>query len=500
MVLPSFRALALVAVAALTGCSSGGSNGGNNPTITTFTATPNSLPTSGGSVTLAWNVTGATSLSIDHAVGAVTPVTTGSTSVQVTTTTTFTLTATDASGSTTQTAVVTVATPITVAGTVTDEDGSPSPNETVLITSGTFSQSTVTDANGAFSVPGVPVPYNATVINSTSSLAIQWQGLTRADPTLFDLNVVVLPRSATLSGALSGGTLPLTTDYSANVVFASPQTGLNNGGLSVLTAGTFSGTIRWPGPTSTSGTLYGLEIHKDNTTGLPLDYPGYGTLSPVLLQDMGTLSGQTVAMTSVTTSTLSGTVTVPAGFTLNGKEMFFEPAPGALFELFSDSSTSTSFSYITPDISNATFTVLAVAQGTASQTSIAKKAGVAANATGIALDIASPPTLTLPVDAATGVTKTTPFSWTNFTGVYFVIFSGTPSYAVFTSAQTVTIPDFTAQGLPLPASASYTWEVFGIGPSTSVDSVAVPGGFISLEILHDGTFSTSGQRAFTTSP
>ena len=79
------------------------------PTINSFTATPNNLVVGGGPVTLAWNVTGATSLSIDQGVGPVTPVTVGSTVVQVTTTTTFTLTATNATGSRTFTVTVTVA-------------------------------------------------------------------------------------------------------------------------------------------------------------------------------------------------------------------------------------------------------------------------------------------------------------------------------------------------------------------------------------------------------
>jgi hypothetical protein len=499
----SRRVLALFAVAAFAACSSSsGSDAGSGPTITSFTATPNSLPTAGGSVTLAWNVTGATSLSIDHAVGAVTPLTTGSMSVQVTTTTTFTLTATDASGSTTQTAMVTVAAPITVAGTVTDEFGNPAAGATVLIASGTFSQSTVTDANGAFSVPGVPTPYNATIINSTQKRATQWQGLTRTDPTIFDITTTTAPRSAALAGALSGGNLPLPADYTASAVFASPQVNFVSGSdLTVVTAGTFTGSVHWSGPSTTTGSLYALETHNDHTSGLPVDYPGYGTTSGVLLQDMGTLSGQAVALTPVTAGAVTGTVTVGTGFTFSGIDMFFLPAPGAVISLLSDGTASTSFSYVTPAVADATFTVLALGKGTTTQVSLAKKAGVAANAT-VALDIPVSPTLTLPVSAATDVTVMTPFSWTNYTGVYVVVFgSATPEYVVVTSAQTVTIPDFTAQGLPLPASTGYTWEVIGIGPSTSVDSFAIAGGgLIGVELLQDGYLSASEERSFTTGP
>jgi hypothetical protein len=83
------------------------------PVISSFTATPSTLP-SGGNVLLVWNVTGATSLSIDQGVGVVTGLT--SKSVPVSASKTFTLTATNASGSSTKTFDVTVGTPSLPAG------------------------------------------------------------------------------------------------------------------------------------------------------------------------------------------------------------------------------------------------------------------------------------------------------------------------------------------------------------------------------------------------
>lgn len=75
------------------------------PTITSFTANPTSI-NAGQSSTLRWSVTGATSLSIDNAVGSVTGLT--STPVTPAATTTYTLTATNAAGSVTATAQVSV--------------------------------------------------------------------------------------------------------------------------------------------------------------------------------------------------------------------------------------------------------------------------------------------------------------------------------------------------------------------------------------------------------
>lgn len=74
--------------------------------INSFTTDPNTI-TPGGSAMISWNVSNATSISIDHNIGNVSL--TGSTHVSPNTTTTYTLTASNASGSTTATTQVVVA-------------------------------------------------------------------------------------------------------------------------------------------------------------------------------------------------------------------------------------------------------------------------------------------------------------------------------------------------------------------------------------------------------
>ncbi|HEY6250929.1 MAG TPA: alkaline phosphatase family protein [Candidatus Angelobacter sp.] len=94
-----------------------GSNGTANATATvtvnqvvptiTFSASPTAV-SSGGSSTLTWSTSNATSLTIDHGVGSVTPAS-GSVNVpNITQTTTFTATATGPGGTTTATATVAV--------------------------------------------------------------------------------------------------------------------------------------------------------------------------------------------------------------------------------------------------------------------------------------------------------------------------------------------------------------------------------------------------------
>ena len=76
------------------------------PTITSFTATPASLPAGGGNVMLSWDVKDATSLLIDGGVGTVTGT---SKTVNVTSNKTFVLTASNDNGSATQSVSVSVA-------------------------------------------------------------------------------------------------------------------------------------------------------------------------------------------------------------------------------------------------------------------------------------------------------------------------------------------------------------------------------------------------------
>jgi Tol biopolymer transport system component len=99
MKMPLSFASTLILALALVACPTG-------PSISSFTATPSSLPAGGGSVKLEWTVSNADGLSIDQGVGAVSGT---STTVSVTTSKTFTLTATNAHGVATSSASVTVA-------------------------------------------------------------------------------------------------------------------------------------------------------------------------------------------------------------------------------------------------------------------------------------------------------------------------------------------------------------------------------------------------------
>jgi hypothetical protein len=468
------------------------------PVINSFTATPSTLSFGGGPVSLAWNVTGATMLSIDQGVGTVSPDTVGNMTELVPVTTTFTLTATNSAGSVSATAPVTVQPQVTnptVNGTVVDINGQPASGQTVLITSGTaFSQMVTTDVNGAFSVPAVPTPYDATIIQAT--IATEYVGLMRADPTLTAFFFLADNRMAGLSGSFTGGTFPETPGYSTTLIFDSPQT---VHGLGDPTSGSYSATIKWPGASTTTGILYALQVHTDG--GVPADYPGFGMLSAVTLTDTSSLGGQNVALSPVTSGALSGSATAPSGYSILYKSIDLQVASNLSLNVLFDPSANGTFGYVTPAISNTTLTVTAAASSALGEFSAVIKAGESANASGLTFAIPAAPVLTAPPDAGTGVTLTTPFTWTTYPSAVYEFrteSSGGLTFYVLTASTTATLPDLSAFGLPLPSTTDFSWFVVALAPVATVDLLAAPGGFNSITIdLNEGVSAT---QSFVTAP
>jgi hypothetical protein len=390
---------------------------------------------------------------------------------------------------------------VTVRGTVLDEFGLPWPSQPVVILAGTVNQRVLSDSDGAFTVENVPTPYNAIVIDATSvAFATVYVGLTRTDPTLTIGNYQFPKRSGNLGGQLVGSSYPESSDDSTEFVFASPAvTPAFQGAFVDDLSGAYSGDVYWVGPATTTGTLYALQVHFGG--GLPVDYPGYGTLSGIVLEDDGGLPNQNVTLAPVTTGSLSATVTVPPGYTFEYQAAAFQPAPGVSFSNFwGTAGGSASFTYATPSIPGTSLMVSALAsmgQGPGSPTTFAQEQVQAATSS-LVLSLPAAPSLTLPADGAASVTLTTPFTWTDFPGgVYAVSFLGhSAGFVVYVSATSATIPDLAAVGFPL--RGSYEWQVTGIAPVASIDALAAAGGTWALS-FGDLMKATSGQRSFTTS-
>src|SRR5690606_20452468 len=124
------------------------------------------------------------------------------------------------------------------------------------------------------------------------------------------------------------------------------------------------------------------------------------------------------------------------------------------------------------------------------------------------------PALVAPANMATGVTTDTEFTVSNPGGGPLVwIWNDTATdygLALLTTSTTVTMPDTSWLGLPLPAGATFDWQVIATGgdsvepaayrPAEGLNIVSMLLGGSSPGFKGDGTIISSSSRQFTTAP
>lgn len=453
------------------------------PTISTFTASPQSLPLGGGPVTLEWSVSGATTITLDQGVGAVSST---STTVHPIASTTWTLTAANALGSVTKTASVTVATTQTVSGRLVTLKGQPVPARQIVIVG---HAPVNTDSQGAFAIPDVSVPYDIMWIDSTNKAATLYKGLTRADPMLLNPEEAFgAMRSATLTGSITGGS----TTAAGYVAFGSQEAtaGVTLSGSTFAMDGSDAdhAKVTWYGPTTTTGRLIALQFVDDSVTALPESFPGYGESSELVLEDGHSYPVDSIQLSPAPTQSLSGTVRIPDGYSMMqiGACLNVSGFPFAL-TLIDQPSMSGAFNYLVPALPGVSVMLFAKAGLTDTGTTTTFNPIAPGGATTeLVVHIAETPAYILPVNAARGLDATTAsFSWQRFSpfngdtagkGVHFVSFlpytAGNPTIRVITEETSTTIPDLSAYGLGLPHSASYAWYVNGYGAVGDMDEFA----------------------------
>jgi chitodextrinase len=162
------------------------------PVISSFTSTPNSTAP-GNPVTLAWNVSGATSVSIDNGVGDVTS--RSSITVSPVQTTTYTLTASNSSGST----VASVTTTVTAPG-----DTQP-PSVPTLVSAIAASSTQVnlawTASTDNVGVAGYQITRSGAVVASVSGTVLVWTDTSVSPSTTYIYSVKAYDAAGNYSAA-----------------------------------------------------------------------------------------------------------------------------------------------------------------------------------------------------------------------------------------------------------------------------------------------------------
>jgi hypothetical protein len=412
---------------------------------------------------------------------------------------------------------------ITVSGKVFDETLQPVPGVPVKI--GTASVNT--DSDGKFTIPNVKTPYDAIVVINAVQQGYVFKGLTRADPTLQVFEYKGTLKMAQVQGNLTGGAALAATnpaDTYTKIFFGSPEAYNGVYRLNPTDPATYGPFNQyWSNTPATTGKVYALE-YKVNAKSLPIDYTGFG-FTDAVLSTSSPLSTVKVDMSEgVNDETLTGTVSLPAKYNLNWRQMYVKPSSDGGTQVVNESPMNNSpFSYTTPSrssvgLSAVTITVAAEALTTnvtgGTDTVDVWKTGLAPDAKSVILTMPQVPSQVLPAKDALGVTTATPFSFSGQPGAVQVVTfqplaAGNPIYYVVTSGSNAQIPNLTDLGLGLPASTQYDWFVKGFAPYGSTDVASGPKGFATdsrrLQLDHpgpsaDGWYAITDYRRFTTAP
>ena len=387
---------------------------------------------------------------------------------------------------------------VTVTGTVLDVHGQGVPVIPVALEG---RSPVLTDEAGRFRLEDVSVPYTLILVRELGQRAEVFVGLTRLDPILrADGGPGV--HGASLEGTTTGGTgFPEPPDHSTAISVLTEGSDLDVHGV-VPTSGNWSiPDLRWNGAATTRVQFLAMQVHVD-AAGVVDHFTGLAT-PEFTVADGEVRSGLNVDLTAVDTVLCSGTVNTPPGYTIAAKVVYLLHTSGALMPLPPDTTSSNTFSLATvgtPDVSTTLLFSFGTPQG---GNLIVLRGVVAAPVSGLSIDVPSAPVLVSPNDGAVGALHETVFVTSpDAQGVH--VFSWTPqgtgpAIEVHTNASTVTPPDLTPYGLPVPHGEMYTWRCMVAGPDVTVDHHAAGRGTGPLERT-SGFIHYTSSRPFQTTP
>ncbi len=394
-------------------------------------------------------------------------------------------------------------TTITVSGFVKDYDGEPISGVVVIIRGST---PVTTAGDGSFSVANVTAPYDLSVVLGTQNTVVIFKGLTRSDPTLsYSVSLATL-KTATITGTVPGAAGKTTIVFFVSGTKAWRVTANQ-------ATGDFTINATWYGSTgSYVGKLYVLRWTL-GPNNLPLVYDAYGERA-LTISSGGTFANNNFVVGDLTDpaeQSISGTINRPTtAYTLTGKQFYLNIGSAYVVVAGESGTLTDNFSYNVPSIAGALFGVNTFATLTTTPTNrlaFAYDAGITPGTSNEVVNLLTAPQANLPAHNGTGIDTSTAFLWTagGGTGIYLISIAPTagvhPAYLIYTQSTTVTIPNYSAQGLGLPANTPYQWQLVQYYPVASVDAVASPT-FLSLFRGNQGDygFGISEIFAFTTKP
>lgn len=278
----------------------------------------------------------------------------------------------------------------------------------------------------------------------------------------------------------------------------------------------------WITPEETTGRVHALHWEGSGDAlfnWVAENYLGYGVSDDVTLAYGAILTDVDVTLESVSTASIAGEVTLPAGFGFVYYRLKVLPSgSAALFPVLDTVSPGAAFDYAIPLIPDGEYalSVFAVSDILAdgARAMIVRRGPLAA-ASGLDFTVPEPHQLLSPGDLDT-VDYGDAFSWSAFPdGVYIVTIRastqfiagemaplsqviGAPIITIYTSATSTTLPDLTAHGVDLEIGEYYDWPVFALAPFDRLDDFATGPvlGLMTIAQVYEGDYAGSSLSTF----
>ncbi|HLU82009.1 MAG TPA: hypothetical protein VKZ43_01295 [Trueperaceae bacterium] len=364
--------------------------------------------------------------------------------------------------------------------------------------------SAITDANGTFALSGLSVPYDLAIWNAADEWVQIYAGLTSEELVLAPVTATAptgTPRSAPVSGSLSGGVIPVGPNQMI-MVCAEGVDGIAIGCDNVApTESAYSFEVQWIGGATQAIKLHALQMERDGG-GYPTAYQGYASMDMNLTDTVPTVAnldlGDALATTTVT-------VDVDSPVAILGTFGAVQVGPNLAMPVMLVNGAVTAHEALMPVIGDSSYTFAAAAA--------ISQFGWQADVTGSSATVTVPaaPQLIAPADTATGVTTATNFSANNPAGgpMTYMWNATDLVVGVTTMDSTTTIPDVSEFGLTLPANAAFTWQVIGQSGTSADDGTHAIGDYYNFLLLLSqsspgprgtGTFAITDGWGFTTAP
>jgi len=343
-------------------------------------------------------------------------------------------------------------------------------------------ESTVTDNVGRFSFPDVTGSYDLIVVEPGGWNVSIYYGLSRRDPMLSHSmsggsSLDTLTHSVSITGTLAADfTFPVDSAHLVNVYYLGNHGhGAVQVGTGLLSTGPDFPPIRvgWNGKPSIVGRL--VAVGQYGAEGTPWAKVYLGSLQLSLASGDKPSLDLTLSESSV--GRIGGTIRLYSGNLLKGVDFTYY-LPGMMGAIgLGRCSTTGAYSCVIPDLSTlgggycvSIVDIFGCAR--------AKRCGGAIGMNDFSLQVQAPPQFQKPVDGSP-ITKDSKLLWTSISsGVYRLDLvpdepsAASPRIQVYTSATQLRWPELGAIGVVFPAGSTYTCQVSGLSPYTSLDDFA----------------------------